>query len=324
MNRKTKKWHKPSRRTIKKKQRKLKRRPQHGGEYYVDLDGDVQPVDGKRYKMTETVLNEYGSPTIIYNGHVKAIVPISPPICRESARCEPLPVTYVADGKGLLTVFNEDGTSTSYSGMFKDNMKMGHGIMKYEDGSIYTGNWENDAMSGRGVMKYADGSSYTGHWENDGRSGIGSMEYSDGGSYKGYWENNGRSGIGKIIYADGDTYIGQWKNDDPNGKGKIKFKDKDMKQYEGDFKDGDMNGKGIMLMTNGDQYTGNFVNGYMNGKGIMLNTNGDEYTGDFVNGDMDGKGIMVDSDRRTLYDGYWKDDKPVDLFGRSIYKRTCP
>ena len=104
-----------------------------------------------------------------------------------------------------------------------------------------------------------------------------------------------------MTFPDGEIYIGQWKDDQPNGKGKYKFKDKETKQYEGDVVDGYMEGKGTMMMTNGDQYTGDFKDGY-----------------------MEGKGIMVDSNGRTLHDGDWKDDKPVDLFGRSTYKRLRP
>lgn len=272
------------------------RRMQRGGAIiHFDLQGDDEPIDGKHYEVIESDDNVPFK--WIYHGNVKVISSPQSEICRENARCEAPPLHYVVDGRGVFVQFNDGIATTTYDGSFINNKKMGHGKMTYADGSVYTGNWDNDMLSGWGTMKYADGSVYTGNWDDNVKSGIGSIKHTDGGNYKGHLKNNEKSGKGRMEYPDGDVYMGDWAEDEPNGKGKFTFKTSELKEYNGDFKDGYMHGKGIMLMRNGDQYNG-----------------------DFVDGDMNGKGIMIDSNGRTLHDGYWKDDKPVDLFGRSIHK----
>ena len=69
-------------------------------------------------------------------------------------------------GEGTITwpdTQSKDGFS-SYTGSWRDNMRDGHGIMKYKDGSEYEGGWQSDKRHGHGKMSYADGSEYVGHF----------------------------------------------------------------------------------------------------------------------------------------------------------------
>ena len=91
-------------------------------------------------------------------------------------------------GKGKLTI----GDNT-YEGNLYENMKEGHGICNWDDGSKYEGNWVKNKMEGRGIFYWPDGSVYEGEYENGLKHGYGILKGSDGKTtYKGYWSKGER------------------------------------------------------------------------------------------------------------------------------------
>jgi hypothetical protein len=262
MKHKTKKGHKPRNFTIKKRIHHSKsRRVQHGGALHVELGQDRRPIDGNHYKIIQTQTYENGSPEFIYYGRAKAIYPALSQICRESERCQDPEPSYVADGKGTLMKFAQDGSFTLYEGRFVNQTKTGRGKMSYfaaiplisdqflqfrtmDDLTGITpdqlaeltielsqhtpyrvdeGNWENDAMSGLGKLTFANGAFYKGHFENGFMSGSGTLRRTDGSVYKGKFSNDDMSGFGKMTYANGDVYVGHWQNNMKSGRGQMRY-----------------------------------------------------------------------------------------------------
>jgi hypothetical protein len=262
MKHKTKKGHKPRNFTIKKRIHHSKsRRVQHGGALHVELGQDRRPIDGNHYKIIQTQTYENGSPEFIYYGRANAIYPALSQICRESERCQDPEPSYVADGKGTLMKFAQDGSFTLYEGRFVNQTKTGRGKMSYfaaiplisdqflqfrtmDDLTGITpdqlaeltielsqhtpyrvdeGNWENDAMSGLGKLTFANGAFYKGHFENGFMSGSGTLRRTDGSVYKGKFSNDDMSGFGKMTYANGDVYVGHWQNNMKSGRGQMRY-----------------------------------------------------------------------------------------------------
>ena len=107
------------------------RRIQHGGALHVVLGQDPRPIDGRRYTIIQTQIYDNGMPDFIYYGQAKAIYPVRPQICRESARCEEPAPSYCADGIGNDIKFAPDGSFSVYEGHFENCNKNGRGKMSY-------------------------------------------------------------------------------------------------------------------------------------------------------------------------------------------------
>jgi len=262
MKHKTKKGRKPRNFTIKKRIHHSKsRRIQHGGALHVELGQDRRAIDGHHYNIIQTQTYEDGSPEFIYYGRAKAIYSASLQICRESERCQDPEPSYLADGKGTLMQFAQDGSFTLYEGRFVNQTKTGRGKMSYfaaiplisdqfrqfrtmddltgitpeqlaeltSELSQHTpymvdeGNWENDTMSGLGKLTFANGAFYKGRFENGFMSGSGTLRQTDGSVYKGKFSNNAMSGFGKMTYANGDVYVGHWQNNMKSGRGQMRY-----------------------------------------------------------------------------------------------------
>ena len=118
-----------------------------------------------------------------------------------------------------------------YDGDWKNNLREGKGIMKYNNGDIYNGEWINDKIEGKGIMKYNNGDIYEGEWIKDIREGKGKMKYNNGDFYNGDWINNKKEGKGIMKYNNGNIYNGEWYEDKREGYGEIKYKNG--KYYKG-------------------------------------------------------------------------------------------
>jgi len=84
-----------------------------------------------------------------------------------------------------------------YVGGQYDRVRMGSGIMMWEDGRKYIGEWLDDYMDGYGIETYPDGSVYTGEFRNSRRHGSG--RYTNmklGRIYTGDWFKGLRHGKG--------------------------------------------------------------------------------------------------------------------------------
>ena len=247
------------------------RRIQHGGALHVVLGQDPRPIDGRRYTIIQTQIYDNGMPDFIYYGQAKAIYPVRPQICRESARCEEPAPSYCADGIGNDIKFAPDGSFSVYEGHYENCNKNGRGKMSYFAASspllaqiaqlrtmddiasmtqaeitalknqllaytpymIYKGNWVNNTWSGIGTATHSNGMSYKGHWENGIMSGKGTLRQPDGSVYIGKFLNNVMSGLGKMRYANGDVYVGFWQNNMKSGRGQMRYRDG--RVYHGDW-----------------------------------------------------------------------------------------
>ncbi|MBW6483385.1 MAG: hypothetical protein K0B10_10010 [Vicingaceae bacterium] len=87
------------------------------------------------------------------------------------------------EGKGIMIWAD----SSSYSGMWKTNMRHGKGTMKWKNGDTYMGKFKNDEMT-KGTYLFANGDKYYGNYEEDKFHGKGNIIRKDGTVEKGVWE----------------------------------------------------------------------------------------------------------------------------------------
>jgi hypothetical protein len=107
-----------------------------------------------------------------------------------------------------------------------------------------------------------------------------------GASYDGYYKAGQREGKGIFKWAGGAMYDGEWKNDNIEGRGTFKWPNGNI--YDGEWKAGQKEGTGTFKWPDGDVYTGAFKNGVRNGHGVLKDAAG-----------------------KIIYQGEYKDDKPV-------------
>ena len=48
----------------------------------------------------------------------------------------------------------------TYKGTWRGNLKEGHGVQKWPDGSVYEGDWIKNEANGKGKFTYANGDVY--------------------------------------------------------------------------------------------------------------------------------------------------------------------
>lgn len=93
----------------------------------------------------------------------------------------------------------------------------GFGTAVYpHNGGIYEGEWKEGMRHGTGVQKWQDGTSYDGEFEEDRREGKGTYIWKNGERYEGDWLDGKRHGTG-VFYDKNKKLVfsGKWKNDDP-------------------------------------------------------------------------------------------------------------
>jgi len=117
---------------------------------------------------------------------------------------------------------DEDNLKPKYVGEWKNNMRDGFGIMRFEDESVYEGDWIANKRHGKGKLKMIfmtpEGEkqhmTYEGQFQNDNISGYGVMIWSNGDVYKGEWENGKRQGRGQLKFKDKGWIYGIFNNDE--------------------------------------------------------------------------------------------------------------
>lgn len=74
------------------------------------------------------------------------------------------------------------GNDAKYSGQVLKsmNLKHGHGIQIWDDGSKYTGNWQYGKAHGFGIFYHANGDTFEGNFVNDKANGKGLFTHSNG------------------------------------------------------------------------------------------------------------------------------------------------
>ncbi|MBL8020835.1 MAG: hypothetical protein JNM27_14285 [Leptospirales bacterium] len=86
---------------------------------------------------------------------------------------------------------------------------------------------------------------------------------------------------------------------------------RDVFRYEGCFKSGKANGKGVFISVTGDSYDGDWQSGQRHGHGIYKYSNSTTYVGDWVANQREGNGVLSGQNGEVLYNGSWKNDKPI-------------
>ena len=122
------------------------------------------------------------------------------------------------NGKGKMENFS---TKSVYEGEFKNDMKEGYGIEKYNDGSIYKGYYKEDVKHGNGELslkKEKNISIYKGEFKNGKIWGKGKYKWDNKKEYEGDWENNEISGFG-ILTENNIKHIGYFSHDKKEGYG---------------------------------------------------------------------------------------------------------
>jgi len=195
--------------------------------------------------------------------------------------------------------------SSVYSGMLKDGLPHGLGMIEWENGNTYRGDWEYGKPSGKGTYVWVNGDTYTGDFVDGMRTGKGKYIWASGSTYTGDFVDGTRTGKGTLVWASGNTsYTGNFVDGTRTGKGTLVWASGDT--YTGDFVADKLTGKGTFVWSNGDTYTGDFVDGTRTGKGTLVWASGDTYTGDFVADKLTGKGTFVWSNGAT-YTGDFMD-----------------
>jgi hypothetical protein len=190
-----------------------------------------------------------------------------------------------------------------YQGFWKNGLKEGYGIYKWNTNMIYSGSWVADKMSGYGSTTFSngnghDGSYLNGTYEGNGIYYIKETKTTEYNNYVGGKFNNA------INLASTGLSVGCIKGDCTNGYGYFKFTNGD--SFAGDFQNGKLK-RGSYLFSNGDIYTGNFnSSNQFEGYGFYsFKASGDFYFGNWSNGKRNGNGYAESN--KVSYKGEWKD-----------------
>ena len=86
-----------------------------------------------------------------------------------------------------------------YTGTIVDNLKSGHGVMRYSFGALYDGEWVNDVRSGNGIVYWENNPDvpfikFEGQFANDWIDGEGTLYYKDGRIETGIWKGTEKIG----------------------------------------------------------------------------------------------------------------------------------
>ena len=176
----------------------------------------------------------------------------------------------------------------------------------FENGAVYIGSWKNGVRDGHGLQRWNDNSYYEGEWSSDKANGFGKLVHGDGDIYEGEWTDDKAFGHGTYIHKNGAKYIGEWKNDKQNGSGVETWPDG--ARYEGNYLDGKKNGKGTLVFSDGSIYTGDFMKNDIQGFGCYNWPDGKKYEGNWIKNKMNGKGKLMWPDGRK-YEGEFREDK---------------
>jgi len=119
---------------------------------------------------------------------------------------------------------NPPNEQREFVGTFKENLKQGLGIMKYDKGgAFYHGHFLDGKRHGEGTFKYANGDIYSGMWEKGKKHGKGTYVYATTKyTIVGEWKD-GEIVSGKWSFTNGSHYIGGFKKQKPFGDGVWKF-----------------------------------------------------------------------------------------------------
>ena len=129
-------------------------------------------------------------------------------------------------------------------------------------------------------------------------------------SYQGAFQDNKYHGQGTLSYGDGRVFTGTF-DKGSIARGTMSYTDGS--SYQGAFKDHKRHDDhGLYLYPDGgSQYKGSFVNDAMQGHGSMVWKSGTKYVGEFQNSVRHGLGREFDASGNVLFEGLWKNGRPV-------------
>ena len=187
----------------------------------------------------------------------------------------------------------EHCSSSTYEGMWKDNLRHGQGILICGNAK-YFGDFVNDHQEGEGTLILDDTSSYRGGFDNGLYAGYGILCSSDGTTYNGSWLNGEKCGSGELHYPDGTVYVGEFLGDKRHGKGILYQNEEQSKViYDGWWKFDFRDGEGIYYICRHEfsteneraYYEGNFVRNEFHGYGILFCPDGAVVEGQWLRGE---------------------------------------
>lgn len=151
-----------------------------------------------------------------------------------------------------------------YKGWWVNNVKSGHGVLKYQNGFIYEGEFANDLPNGHGTLTLRDGTVYEGEFVNGILQGqpriLNRLTY----VYEGDTLDGKAHGRGTMTYRWGTVLEGEFCEGELTGQGKMTLNGK---VSEGEFKNSELHGHGtVTLESNAGTLEGTFVHGRMHGK----------------------------------------------------------
>ena len=134
---------------------------------------------------------------------------------------------------------NGQNESGMFKGEFKCGKRHGHGIMRWEDGSVFDGIWNADERVS-GQMQMTNGTVmfthlslqfYFGPFKNDRMDGQAKLVLQIGLIFEIEFKQGVCPSIGKLLYPNGNMYYGQHKEFRKEGLGKMAYFNGDV--YEG-------------------------------------------------------------------------------------------
>lgn len=165
----------------------------------------------------------------------------------------------LAEGRGVLQWFGNDGFEETDDGEWRAGKRSGHGAMTWAIGDRFEGEFRDDNRNGRGVYTWANGDRYEGEYRDDNRNGRGVLTFANGNRYEGEYRDDKRNGHGVMTSATtGSRYEGEWRADKRDGRGV--FTQADGTRYDGEWRGDKPNGRGV-LQTGGNTYRGVWTDG---------------------------------------------------------------
>eukprot|EP00953_Heterococcus_sp_UTEX-ZZ885_P029266 15550-Heterococcus_DN1.PRE.2 len=108
--------------------------------------------------------------------------------------------------EGKQTVVDADGNESSYTGIFVNDERQGHGIEETAN-DTYVGDWHGNKRHGEGVA-YTELDTYIGSFVEGMREGDGTLITASGNIYKGKWRADALHGAG-VLYIKGQEHAQQ-------------------------------------------------------------------------------------------------------------------
>ena len=106
---------------------------------------------------------------------------------------------------GLKEVKNARDVDGIYTGLLRNGLKHGSGVLITQKGDRYEGEFKDGLKHGYGILHSAIGECYKGNFKDGQFHGYGRFEYPDGDVYEGNWSNFIKFGKGQTEHHTTDS-----------------------------------------------------------------------------------------------------------------------